>query len=221
MNLAQTERRSSPLSRLQRLAQPLPEPERCELCSAIIGEQHSHLLEIKERQLRCACEACAILFSGDEHARFRRVVNRVELLRDLDLRAELWESLPLPINLAFFYRSAQAGKVVAMYPSPGGATESLLPMDAWDELAAQSPTLQRMQSDVEALLVNCVRDRRDCFLVSIDECYKLVGLIRSTWRGFSGGDASRAIDGFFDDLRRRATRINHHSSANAGAKDRV
>ena len=38
-----------------------------------------------------------------------------------------WESLILPINLAFFFHSSVEGRTIALYPSPAGAVESLLP----------------------------------------------------------------------------------------------
>src|SRR5581483_7595779 len=188
-----------PLLRLRRLTQPRPPRERCELCGAAISAEHSHLLEPSNRQLHCACDACAILFSGQQDQRYRRVPRRVEHLPELESIEGLCESLHIPINLAFFYHSSDAGKLVAMYPSPAGATESLLPMDAWEALASKSDKLRQMQSDVEALIVNHIGKRRDCYLVSIDECYKLVGLIRSQWRGLSGGqEVWKAIAEFFD-----------------------
>jgi hypothetical protein len=203
----------SGLARLARLAKPQPPQERCELCGHAIGEQHPHLLESKTRQLICVCEPCGILFSGEQQQRYRRVQPRATLLADLDISEDLWQSLHIPINLAFFYRRADSNKVVAVYPSPGGAIESLLPMDAWDQICAVCADARQI-SDVEAVIVNRVKDRRDCFLVSIDHCYKLVGLIRSNWRGFSGGDeAWRAIAAFFDDLHRRA--IGNNGAANA------
>jgi hypothetical protein len=175
------------------------------LCGAGIGPLHEHLFEPAIRQLHCTCQACAILFSGDQSQRYRRVPSRATPLPELDLSEELWQSLHIPINLAFFYRSAASGKMIAVYPSPGGAIESLLSMDAWDEISAKSPALAKMQSDVEAVVINRVQGRRDCFLVSIDECYKLVGLIRSNWRGLSGGqEAWQAVSTFFDELHRRA-----------------
>ncbi len=62
-----------------------------------------------------------------------------------------------------------------------------------------------MQPDVEALLVNRVGAAREYFIVPIDECYKLVGLIRLHWRGLSGGAVVWGeIARFFDDLRRKA-----------------
>jgi hypothetical protein len=197
---------SPPLARLRRLARPPPAHERCELCGAPIGPGHPHVLELGSRQLHCACDACAILFDGRDDQRFRRVPSRVTRLPEIEPSEALWENLHVPINLAFFYRCAAAGdKVIAMYPSPAGATESALPPDAWDEMAARSPALCNIQSEVEALIINHVGRRRDCFLVSIDECYRLVGLIRANWRGLSGGgEVWKAIDGFFDELHRRA-----------------
>jgi hypothetical protein len=39
----------------------------------------------------------------------------------------------------------------------------------------------------------------------MDECYKLVGLIRTRWRGFSGGrEVWDDISGFFEGLKRRS-----------------
>ena len=68
----------------------------------------------------------------------------------------MWESLQLPINLAFFLPSTPAGRVVAFYPSPAGATESLVPLEAWQTLIDDNPVLGNLHPDVEALLVNRV-----------------------------------------------------------------
>jgi hypothetical protein len=186
------------ISRLRRLATPAAVLERCELCGADIGTEHAHLLEPKSRQLRCACEACAILFSGNADQRYRRVPRRIVRLAALPVGDEIFASLP--INLAFFFRGAD-GKLTAMYPSPAGATESLLPMDSGLEAA-----LGPMQPEVEALLVNRVGGRRDAYIVPIDRCYHLVGLIRTQWRGLSGGaEVWRQVVEFFDDLARRSS----------------
>jgi hypothetical protein len=98
---------------------------------------------------------------------------------------------------------------VAVYPSPAGATESALPLDAWEEFAADNPALGDLEPDVEALLVNRVGPARDYFRVGIDRCYKLAGIIRTHWRGFSGGtDVWTEIGRFFDNLRQRAGPTN-------------
>ncbi|HEX6510580.1 MAG TPA: DUF5947 family protein, partial [Chloroflexota bacterium] len=108
-------------------------------------------------------------------------------------------------NMAFFTRNTAAGRVMALYPSPAGPTESLLSLDTWDELEQRNPMLADMEADVEALLVNRTRDKRDYFLVPIDECYKLVGLIRAYWRGLSGGrEVWQQIDRYFATLQERS-----------------
>ena len=205
MNVEQSSTPASPIARLQRFARPQPAQKRCELCGGVIGPEHAHLLDLKTRQLQCACQACAILFSADSAGSHRRVPDRVRALPDLDISDEIWDALHVPINLTFFYHNAAAKKVIAMYPSPAGAMESLLPMDSWDSLAAQNPELQQMQSDVEALLVNRIGKRRDALLVPIDACYKLVGIIRMSWRGLSGGkEVWEQVEDFFAELYRRS-----------------
>ncbi len=92
-----------------------------------------------------------------------------------------------------------------LLPSPAGATESLLTFEAWEQIAKENATLETMESDVEALLVNRLGANNECFCVSIDECYKLVGLIRMHWRGLSGGTTVWAeIGQFFEGLKGRS-----------------
>jgi uncharacterized protein DUF5947 len=177
-----------PLATLRRLARkPGPRIERCELCGAPLPPEHEHLIEPAARKLACACGACAILFDGQAGARYQRVPRRIEILADFQLSDEQWESLHLPINLAFFFHSSSAGRVIAVYPSPAGATESLLTLEAWSDLVAANPVLAELKPDVEALLVNRVGPIRDFIRAPIDECFKLVGIIRTHWRGLSGG----------------------------------
>ncbi|MGH9512671.1 MAG: DUF5947 family protein [Terriglobales bacterium] len=196
--------RESAFAVLRKFARPRTNAERCELCSAILAEEHPHLLELSTRRIQCACDPCAILFSGQSDGRYRRVPRRCRLLANFQITDEQWESLMLPINLAFFFRDSPSGHVIAMYPSPAGATESLLSLDAWSDLQAENPALQKMESDVEALLVNRVGASADYFLVPIDECYRLVGLIRSNWRGLSGGtEVWKEIKNFFTALKRK------------------
>jgi hypothetical protein len=109
-----------------------------------------------------------------------------------------WESLRIPIGLAFFLHNTVAGRITAMYPGPAGPTESLLTLDAWADLAARNPLVAGMEPDVEALLVNRVGEAREFYLAPIDRCYELCGILRMRWRGFSGGeDVWREIREFF------------------------
>jgi len=194
-----------PFDVLRRFARRRTTEERCELCGAAIASDHEHVIEIANRKLLCACHACSILFSGPQSPRYRRIPQTVRRLADFAMTDAQWESLSVPINLAFFFHSTPAGRVVAFYPSPAGATESLLPLESWEELAQSNPVLKTMQPDGEALLVNRCGERHDYFLVPIDKCYELVGLIRLKWTGLSGGtEVWREIARFFAALGEKA-----------------
>src|SRR6185503_13036577 len=179
--------------------------ERCEMCSAELAPDHEHIVEAANRQLLCACQACAILFSGKANTKYRRVPRRVRYLSNFQLTESQWDSLLIPIGMAFFFNSSAAGKVVALYPSPAGATESLLDFEAWDEIVQNNPVLRDLETDTEALLVNRVRGTEEYYLLPIDECYKLVGLIRSRWHGLSGGtEVWESIAQFFTELKAKS-----------------
>ncbi|MBX6311307.1 MAG: hypothetical protein IRY99_00045 [Isosphaeraceae bacterium] len=194
------------LASLRRFVQPRAIRERCELCSAELTANHSHLVELSRRRLVCACEPCAILFDNQVGTRYRRVPRRVQFLPDFRLSDLLWEGLQLPINLAFFLQTTPAGHVVALYPSPAGATESLIAAEAWEALVEENPVLRSLEPDVEGLLVNRVTTVSECYRIGIDECYRLVGLIRTHWRGLSGGTVVwEEIGRFFTGLRERSS----------------
>jgi hypothetical protein len=150
--------------------------------------EHPHLLELGTRRLVCSCNPCAILFEHRGAAQYRRVGRRVEYLTDFQLTDAEWDSLLIPIGLAFFVHTSPEKRVRAFYPGPAGSTESLLPIETWSRIADENPVLRQITPDVEALLVNRVGAARDHFLVPIDLCYRLTGMIRLEWRGLSGGD---------------------------------
>jgi hypothetical protein len=71
-----------------------------------------------------------------------------------------------------------------------------------------------MQSDVEAFLVNRVGTKREYYVVPIDVCFELVGLIRKHWRGLSGGDTVwRQVETFFARLSANARPVPAHPSS--------
>lgn len=188
--------------------------ERCEMCSLELAASHQHLLEPSSRKLMCACEACAILFSNQGQTKYKRVPRRIRFLADFRMTDSQWDGLMMPINMAFFFKSTPLGRVAALYPSPAGATESLLSFDTWDEIAHENPVLESMEADVEALLVNRIGHARgfsnpEYYLAPIDECFKLVGLIRSRWQGLSGGtEVWREIGQFFMELKARSPQVS-------------
>lgn len=202
-------------SRLRRLVQDSvnvtapaePEEEHCELCNAPIPSVHRHLLELSSRQLMCACRPCSVLFDrgGAGNGRYKLVPERRLRLDGFAMSELAWEELRIPVDMAFFFHSSAEAKVLAYYPGPMGPTESQLELSSWQELERSNPILAEMQPDVEALLVNRVGGARRHWLVPLDECYSLVGLIRTRWKGLTGGsEVWREIDRFFEELDRRA-----------------
>jgi Family of unknown function (DUF5947) len=178
--------------------------ERCELCAEPIAPEHRHLIDLETRRLLCACRACTILFdrAGAGGAHYRLVPDGARLVKDFELDDATWQAFDIPVEMAFLFESSAAGRVVAFYPSPLGATESLLELGAWDELVDANPVLAGLEPDVEALFVDRTNGRREHWLLPVDRCYELVGLVRTHWKGFSGGAALwQALDGFFDRVR--------------------
>jgi hypothetical protein len=188
-------------------AEARADEERCELCGAAIEPDHRHLLDLETRGLMCACRACSTLFdrgaAGGGH--YRRVPDRRLRLEGFELSDLAWERLHIPVDMAFFFHNSREERVMAFYPSPMGPTESLLGLDAWRDIEAANPVLATMEPDVEALLADRARGARRHWLVPIDDCYALVAVIRTRWKGLTGGkDVWLEIDRFFDDLDRRS-----------------
>ncbi|GAA0950228.1 DUF5947 family protein [Actinocorallia libanotica] len=161
-------------SRSRRGAEP------CGMCGVPTGEEHAHLLDERGESLLCACRACAVLFP-QESGRYRRVPDR--RIRLTGVRPD---DLGVPVGLAFFTRDAQDA-VTAHYPSPMGTTRWTVEPAAWAAAVAGCPPLETLGPGVEALLVNKVRDADERWLVPVADCYRLVALIRGTWKGLSGG----------------------------------
>jgi len=181
--------------------------ERCEVCGQPLPREHAHLFEPASRQVMCVCAACAVSVGDQAGTAYRRVPNRVCFLDDFQLSDAAWDGLMIPVGMAFFFRSTPEARVLAFYPSPAGATESLLALESWDALVQANPVLMEMEPDVEALVVNRVKGASEHYLAPIDRCYELVGLIRAGWRGLSGGqEVWIKIEQFFAGLKARAIR---------------
>jgi hypothetical protein len=190
---------------------------RCELCAGPLEEAHSHVVDTVDRRLLCACYACSLLFAapGAARGRFRIVPKRYAAIPAPLFSDAQWDALGIPIGLAFFFENSATHRIIAFYPGPGGATESLLPLDAWEELREREPLIASLQADVEAVLVYRPKneERAQSYVVPIDVCYELVGLVRTTWSGIHGGDdVHRAIEEFFARIAQRAAECEIEAS---------
>ena len=181
--------------------------EVCEICATPIAEEHGHLVDMRDRRLLCACRPCYLLFvpQGAAQGRYRAVGDRYERIENGAFSEARWDALQIPIGLAFFFYNSAVERVVGFYPGPGGATESQLSLDAWEQLTREVPLVASMRPDIEAVLVYRDREKRaEAYLVPIDVCYELTGLVRTSWEGIEGGERLRAaLDEFFNKIRER------------------
>ena len=148
--------------------------------------------------------------------------NRTLWLEDFELPDELWAQFRIPIGLAFFMHSSVTSCIVAMYPSPAGATESELHFETWNRLVEMNPVLGDLEPDAEALLVNRMSEEPAYAIAPIDRCYMLVGLSRRRGRASPAAPASRTpSNAYFDELRERGgeqTRSPGAGRAGAGVR---
>lgn len=174
--------------------------EHCDLCSAPIPAEHRHLYDTAAGELMCACRPCSLLFDREaaSEGHYRQVPQRRVRLSPVPTGA-----LGVPVGLAFFVVQADA-TVVARYPSPVGPTEWEADAEAWGAVVDGCPALAGLEPDVEALLVNTARGAQEHWLVPIDDCYRLVAVVRREWRGMSGGGTVwPEIERFFAELTER------------------
>ena len=177
--------------------------EHCELCSEPLPEEHRHMLDTDSGSgvgtVLCACRACSILFNRDaaSNGHYRLLPERRLRLAGVDP-----SGLGVPVGLAFLIAQPD-GAVRAHYPSPGGATQWEIGAEPWRAVVRDCPVLAELVPLVEALLVNTTGDRREAWLVPVDDCYRLVAIVRREWTGLTGGHrVGPAIERFFDELGR-------------------
>lgn len=191
--------------------QPVAEIEKCEFCATVVPPAHGHVADLESASLTCACRACYLLFTHSQagRGRYRSIPDRYLSDPAHPISAAEWDTLDVPVGLAFFLRSSAQGQVTGFYPSPAGATECNLDLRSWEELTADHPLLAAAEPDVEAVLLSRAESAVDCFVVPIDVCYELAGRMRLTWRGFDGGSEARAsIASFLAEVRARARALS-------------
>jgi hypothetical protein len=182
------------LARLKRFVAPKPSADVCGLCAAALGATHAHLFDRTRQALECVCAPCALVLEPNPTGRWVRVPHRAERLSESPIGGAAWDSLGLPIGLAFFVRSSAHRGVTAWYPGPAGAVRC--------QLSFVPPQLD-LEEDIEALLVNRLDGGCTAYRLSLDECFALVGLIRTKWHGFTGGAGVKdAVTGFLARIER-------------------
>ena len=203
------------LRRFLRVHEPTPiAEEHCQMCNAPLASTHRHMLDLAQRGILCACDACALLFNAEQAGlgKYRLIPRRVLALQNFRMTDEQWDELMLPVNMLYLFRSTETRRVQAFYPSPAGAMESLLNLENWETLVKANPILNELEPDVEALLINRIEQTRAYYLVPIDVCYRLVGLLRTSWKGVSGGqEVWEKVASFFEELQAQATPASPHN----------
>jgi hypothetical protein len=186
------------------------------MCATQIPSEHGHVADLQASSLICACRACYLLFtdSGAGRGRYRAIPDRYLTDPAHPMSASEWDALEIPVGLAFFMRDSHEGGITGFYPSPAGATECRLDLQAWSQLAADHPLLSAAAPDVEAVLISRSDGAVECFVVPIDACYELAGRMRLQWRGFDGGtEAKASITAFLDRVRARARNLRPEVSS--------
>jgi hypothetical protein len=185
--------------------------ERCEICAALLSEDHPHSVDLEARTLVCVCRACALLFSRtNASARYKTVPDRVLADPQLAFGSEDWAQLGIPVRLAFAFLNSRIERWIAVYPSAAGPTEAQIDPSAWSEIQERSALFAKLEPDVEAFLAYGKRSESTsrAFLAPIDRCYEIVARVRRSWKGYDGGDAVRAeIEAIFAQLEARARTV--------------
>ena len=74
-----------------------------------------------------------------------------------------------------------------------------------DLIAPQAPSRTARAKgvpDAEALIISRLGERPQYAIAPLDECYRLVGMIKSRWSGISGGpELTATVHEFFQALR--------------------
>jgi hypothetical protein len=182
----------------------LPE-ERCNSCATALRPAHSHLVDCTSRRVLCICDVCAMMLAKQSETRFRAVPSTPPRAPDIHVSEAQWSALSIPVGLAFIYTTDGSGQVYVMYPSPTGPIVSEVERESWSDIVRSNHILQSLKPYVEAFLVNRIGRKPEYLLAPIDECYRLAGLVRRGWRGFSGGaDLQEEVSIHLQELRRRA-----------------
>src|ERR1700741_3839578 len=92
----------------------VPKEQLCELCRGPAGLLHSHVVDLEARRLLCKCRPCYLLFthSGAGAGGFRMGTELYLRVRS-SLSDAPWESLQIPVGIAFVIRNSKQDRTIA------------------------------------------------------------------------------------------------------------
>ena len=125
-----------------------------------LHHDHPHLVELAKRQtpLRLRRLRHPLQRTGD--ARYKRVSRSSRFLPNFQMTDGQWDSLMIPINMAFLFHTSLENRVVALYPSPPVQPNPCCHSSLDGNRRAKPGTASTWKPDVEALLVNRVGHAR-------------------------------------------------------------
>lgn len=177
--------------------------EQCDFCSKPIPPDHRHFADLVNMKFMCACEVCTVMQA--EKGEYRPIPQRYKYLEDFKMPEAIWAQLKIPVNMAFIVYNSDREQPIAFYPSPAGSMESELQLNSWESLKEDNPKLRSLTPDLEGFMINRLDKPHEHFIIPIDSCYELIGLIRMTWQGIHGGEKMRdTVRKYFKDLKQRA-----------------
>ncbi|WP_053960305.1 DUF5947 family protein [Sulfobacillus thermosulfidooxidans] len=180
------------------------EDEVCEVCNRLIpAHDHRHLLRLQTAQVVCACPHCALLFDAPGQNQYQTIPTRIKKLDRAILGQDFWDVMKVPVHLVGIIKR-RGGQAEIFYPSPAGAVSGG-PISQGFLTPSLQQALGSVSDEVEVLLIADLAGMSEGFLIPLDRFYELIGLLRLSWQGLSGGnEVSRRIHQFFDQLAQQA-----------------
>ena len=179
--------------------------QQCEMCAAPLAGVQRHLLDLAHHTFLSICTACAQAFGprGVNAGLYRLIPTRHLALLDFQATDDLWTG---PVKGICLLRNSETGSVLAVYLDSPGVRESVFDRDRWQTLRTANPLLESLEPDVETLLLQRIGPAPSAYIVPIDTCVRLIGLLEDHRRKQVGKqEIWRAVGAFFVDLQASAS----------------
>lgn len=176
--------------------------ERCELCALELAPEHDHLFAPATRMLKCACQACVLIIPTRQDSPYRAIPRGTRRVAVEGIGGWL-DRLNVPVGVAALVKR-EDGRVTINYPGPAGLVEAELSHEPWDALCAEVPAVADLAPEVEALVWSRLGGEQ-VLRVGIDAVFRLIGELRQSWQGITGGlEGPAAVQRVLSELGARA-----------------